>query len=291
MTLPDGVAEAVAARLGVSIRKTAFVGGGCIANATRVDTEAGSYFLKYGRGAVAQTFAAEAAGLRALHAAESPLVIPAVLAVEDETDACPGFMVMEWIEAGSEGEAFWEGFGRGLAVLHRHAATQYGFERDNYIGRLPQHNAWAMAWPAFFRNNRLAPQVAMAREARRWPPRWNHAFDTLCKRLGDLLPAAPPASILHGDLWNGNFLVAIDGQAALIDPATYHGHREADLAMTELFGGFSHRFYHAYREAWPLEPGYETRRAIYNLYHLINHLNHFGGSYAGAVEAILKRFA
>ena len=291
MALPADVAEAIAPYLKSPVRRTSFVGGGCIAHATRLDTDDGSFFLKYGRGAVAQTFSAEAAGLRALRGAESPLLMPAVLAAEDHIDERPGFLLMEWIEPGSKGDGFWEAFGHGLAVLHRHTAEQYGFDQDNFIGRLPQHNAWANTWPAFFRLNRLGPQAAMARKAGHWRSAWEPALHTLENRLANLLPEHPPASLLHGDLWSGNFLVTATGWAALIDPAVYYGHREADLAMTELFGGFSDRFYHAYREAWPLESGYEERREIYNLYHLINHLNLFGSSYAGAVTSILKRFA
>ena len=291
MSLPTEVAQAVAVHLTSPIRRASSVGGGCIAHATRLDTDDGPFFLKYGRGAVAQTFPAEAAGLRALGEAGSPLLIPAVLAVEDDTDGSSGFLLMEWIETGPKSDGFWEAFGHGLAALHRHTAAEYGFDQDNFIGRLPQQNAWATTWPAFFRLNRLGPQVAMARNAGRWRSDWGHALNTLTDRLADLLPEQPPASLLHGDLWSGNFLVTSTGRAALIDPAVYYGHREADLAMTELFGGFPDRFYDAYREAWPLEPGYEERREIYNLYHLINHLNLFGSSYAGSVAAILNRFA
>ena len=290
ITLPAAVAEAVAGYLGQPIRRVVSVGGGCIANAMRLETDQGFFFLKYGHGAVAQTFSAEAAGLRALREAGSALVIPAVLAIETETQAQPAFLLMEWIETGSRPDGFWDAFGQGLAELHRHTTDCYGFAQDNYIGRLPQINTWAATWVEFFRRSRLEPQVQRARQAGRWSAGWNRALDALYQRLDELLPVMPPASLLHGDLWGGNFMVTARGQAALIDPAIYYGHREADLAMTELFGGFSNRFYQAYREAWPLEPGYEVRREIYNLYHLINHLNHFGGSYAGSVGAVLKRF-
>ena len=291
MSLPANVVEAVAAHLGSPVRRASFVGGGCIANASRLDTDDGIFFLKYGCGMVAMTFLAEAAGLRALQEAESPLVIPAVLQAQDEAGERPRFLLTEWIETGTKGARFWEAFGHGLAALHRHTASRYGFGQHNFIGRLPQHNTWADTWPAFFRFNRLQAQMALADKLQHWPSGWTRALVNLCDLLDELLPEQPPASILHGDLWSGNFLVTTTGQAALIDPATYYGHREADLAMTELFGGFPDRFYQAYREAWPLEPGYDIRREIYNLYHLINHLNHFGSSYAAAVESVLKKFA
>ena len=127
-----------------------------------------------------------------------------------------------------------------------------------------------------------------AREAGRWTSGWDAPLEGLYARLDELLPERPEASVLHGDLWSGNVLVTEAGAAALVDPAAYYGHREADLALTELFGGFDARFYAAYREAWPLEPGYAARREVYNLYHLINHLNHFGGSYARSVQAALE---
>jgi len=291
MTLPADVAEAVAAHLASPIRRASSVGGGCIAHATRLDTDDGTFFLKYGRGEVARTFPAEAVGLRALRAAGSPLFLPVLVAAEEETGERPGFLLMEWVETGAEGEGFWEVFGWGLAVMHRYTVEQYGFDQDNFIGRLPQRNTWSASWPVFFRHHRLEPQVQMARDRRRWQAAWNRALETLYRRLDDLLPAQPLPSILHGDLWSGNYLATATGLAALIDPAAYYGHREADLAMSELFGGFPARFYQTYREAWPLVPGYDARREIYNLYHLINHLNHFGGGYAGAVASILKRFA
>jgi fructosamine-3-kinase len=290
MSLPPNVAEAVAHHLGSAVERSVALGGGCIAHATRIETAEGRYFLKYGRGEVAQTFPAEAAGLRALHAASSPLLIPEVLAVEEEREARPGFLLLGWIETGTPSPRFWQDFGEGLAQLHRHTADHFGFAQDNFIGRLPQRNAWETSWTIFFRDHRLEPQVQRARQDGRWQPGWNSLLKNLYRRLDDLLPDAPPASILHGDLWSGNFLVAALGNAALFDPAAYYGHQEADLAMTKLFGGFDTAFYEAYQATWPLKPGFDERRDLYNLYHLINHLNHFGAVYARQVSAILRRF-
>jgi fructosamine-3-kinase len=289
--LPDALQDTLEDCLDVSIQSVAAVGGGCIASACRVETDGSPFFLKYGDEEVARTFPGEAAGLEALAAAESPLVVPSVLETAPPTDDRPGFLVLEWINTGREGRRFWERFGEGLAALHRHAADAYGFDQDNFIGRLPQQNEWMEAWPAFFRTRRLEPQVRMARERGRWQTDWDEPLRALYRRLPDLLPAHPTPSVLHGDLWKGNFMVAATGAPVLIDPATYYGHREADLAMTELFGGFRDRFYDAYRGAWGLEPGYETRRDVYNLYHLVNHLNLFGEGYANSVERILRAFA
>ncbi len=289
--LPDSLREALEARLGLTIDSVAPVGGGCIANACRLETDGSPLFLKYGDEEVARTFPGEAAGLEALDAADSPLAVPSVLETAPPVDGRPGFLVMEWINSGRKGQRFWDRFGEGLAELHRRAADAYGFEDDNFIGRLPQKNEWMDNWPAFFRSRRLEPQVAMARERGRWRSDWTGALEALYRRLPEILPGVPEASVLHGDLWKGNFMVTATGEPALIDPAAYYGHREADLAMTELFGGFQDRFYEAYRGAWALESGYETRRDVYNLYHLINHLNHFGAGYASSVERMLRPFA
>ena len=257
----------------------------------RVEAGDTVYFVKYGTGEVAETLGAEAAGLLALREASSPLVIPEVIAHAQEVTGCPGFLVLTWIETRRGGSAYGRTLGEGLAALHRYTSHRYGFDRANFIGRMPQSNRWADTWPAFFRAERLEPQASWARERGRWAASWDAPFEILLRRLDEVLPVTPPASLLHGDLWSGNALATADGQAAIIDPAVYYGHREADLALTELFGGFPPSFYDAYRSEWPLEPGYEERRSVYNLYHLLNHLNLFGGSYAGSVASTLRRFA
>lgn len=285
--LPDSLRATLEDRLGSTIESVAAVGGGCIANACRVETTASPFFLKYGDENVARTFPGEAAGLEALAAADAPLEIPSVVDTAPPEGDRPGFLVMEWIHSGREGRRFWERFGDGLAALHRHSADQYGFDQNNFIGESPQSNQWMDRWPAFFRTQRLEPQVEMARDRGRWRGEWNRPLEALYRRLPDLLPERPEPSVVHGDLWQGNYMVTAVGDPALIDPAAYYGHREVDLAMTELFGGYQDPFYEAYRSAWPLESGYETRRDIYNLYHLLNHLNLFGGGYAGSVASTL----
>jgi protein-ribulosamine 3-kinase len=197
---------------------------------------------------------------------------------------------MEWIETGQGSAGFWDRFGEGLAEMHRHQEERFGFEADNFIGRLPQQNAWHAGWVDFFRYERLLPQIERARTAGIWQHGWDRYAAGILQGLENWLPASPDASVLHGDLWSGNFLRTATGAAALIDPAAYFGHRETDLALTELFGGFDRAFYAAYHSAWPLEPGYEARRDLYNLYHLVNHLNHFGGSYAASVAEVLRRY-
>lgn len=288
--LSDELLDKLQSYLNSPVRSCESIGGGCIANACRLETEEGTFFLKWSTRAVAKTFVSEAEGLRELKAANSPLFIPDVIAVEEGTEQIPGLLLMEWIESGEKGSRFWEDFGRGLAVLHRSTTDRYGFHHDNFIGHLPQRNDWEEDWPTFFIQHRIEPQVSMARDRGVWHRGWDPYLERLIQSIDQILPASPEPSILHGDLWSGNFMVTRSGKAALIDPAVYYGHREADLAMTELFGGFNDRFYQAYREAWPLDDGYEKRRDLYNLYHLINHLNHFGGSYAHSVSGIIKQF-
>lgn len=289
--IPDPLRNHLQRELGVTIESVAPVSGGCIANACRLETDGSPLFLKYGDEEVARTFSGEAAGLRALDEADSSLTVPTVIDTAPTGDDRPGYLVMEWVHSGREGRDFWKTFGEGLVELHRTTADAYGFDQDNFIGELPQKNEWMEKWPAFFRAQRLEPQVAMARERGRWRSEWNEPLETLFRRLPEILPRSPDASVLHGDLWKGNFMVTAVGEPAIIDPAAYYGHREADLAMTELFGGFQDPFYSAYRSAWTLEPGYDRRRDIYNLYHLINHLNLFGGGYARSVERTLQPFA
>lgn len=303
IVLPDELTERLKPHLPGPVEAFTPVGGGCIADGGRLEAGGQSFFLKRGEAAVARTFPGEAAGLEALRtgvqATGSSLRIPAVIAVEgpgektagEARGEATGFLLIAWIESGAgSGKRYSERLGRGLAQLHRHTAEngRYGFEQDNFIGRLPQANGWMDRWPVFFREKRLLPQVQRARDHGRWRADWDAALDALVTRLPELLPERPPASVLHGDLWGGNVLATAGGTAALIDPAAYYGHREADLAMTELFGGFQASFYDAYRTAWPLEAGYEERRAVYNLYHLVNHLNHFGAGYAGQVERLLR---
>lgn len=283
-----GIKRRVEAAVDCRILRTRPVGGGCIAHASRLETDAGPFFLKWVDASERDVLRAEAAGLAALAKADCGLIIPAIVSLQLEPPDEEGILVMQWIETGEADGRFWDRFGAHLAALHRFTASRYGFDADNFIGRLAQSNAWTDRWPDFFRERRLRPQAALARRRGCWEQAWQLPFDRLLARLDDFLPHEPTASILHGDLWSGNFLATPAGTAALVDPATYFGHRETDLALTELFGGYDARFYSSYRDAWPLEPGYPERRECYNLYHLLNHLNHFGDAYASSVDRVLQ---
>lgn len=203
------------------------------------------------------------------------------------------WILMEWLEPGPSPPAMWKRLGTRLAALHQARVEHYGWPTDNFIGSLPQPNDWLDDWTEFWRVRRLEPQLRLAYDAGWFEPSEREQFDTLLDRLDDhLAPAAGDGpSLLHGDLWSGNVHAMADDEPALIDPASFFGHREVDLAMAELFGGFDTAFYHAYHEAWPLAPGCdETRRTLYQLYYLLVHVNLFGGGYVArtisAVDAL-----
>jgi fructosamine-3-kinase len=264
------------------------VGGGSINDAYRLETEAGRFFVKVNHAdRFPSMFEAEADGLRRLRAAGALRVPEVIEHGEDHDDT---FLLLEWIEGGIKGPDFWEAFGRGLAQLHRNTQGRFGLERDNYIGSLRQVNTPEADWQSFFIRHRLEPQVRMARDRKRVEAGMAIRFERLFHRLDKLFPAEPPA-LLHGDLWSGNFLCDARGNPVLIDPAVYYGHREMDLAMTRLFGGFDDPFYAAYQADRPLEQGWEERVDLCNLYPLLVHVNLFGGGYVAQVEAVLRRWA
>ena len=290
--LPDPVRAAVEQVSG-EIRSVRPVGGGDVSRAARVETASGPVFAKWGRGSAAETYGAEAQGLALLRAtadeAGAGLVVPEPLAVVPEADGIAG-LVLPWIDPARPSPPDWRRAGAGLAALHRvDAGADYGLDGDNWIGSKPQRNGRLSSWPAFFGERRLLAQAETVRQLGAWDAAWDAPLARLVARLAEVLPETPPRSVVHGDLWAGNALGTDGGRVALIDPAVYVGHREVDLAMSELFGGFPPTFYDGYHQAWPLEPGYPERREVYNLFHLINHLTH-GAGYRQPVEATLRRF-
>jgi fructosamine-3-kinase len=286
--IPDALRHALEARLG-PVRGAAPVSGGCINHGMRVELADGPVFVKYNADAPPGLFAAEARGLDALRAAAAGPVVPLALAWAEAEDGAPAWLALEWLEPCRRAPDFAERLGRGLAALHRAGRDDgWGWMENNFIGPLPQANAPAASWAEFWRTRRLEPQLELARGAGRMPGKAAD-WDRLMDRLPELLAPAETdgPSLLHGDLWDGNVLAAPAGPA-LIDPAVYRGHREADLAMTELFGGFGDGFHAAYREAWPPQPGYPVRRAVYQLWYLLVHVNLFGGGYGAQTATVLR---
>ncbi len=287
---PPAIEQALRDALGVTAVITSRhpLAGGDISRVARLDTSAGTFILKTHPHAPRGLFRAEAAGLRALHSSTTTLRVPEVVAIG--TDAL-SFLILEDLGDGPRARDFDEALGRGLAALHQTGSPRYGFDGDGFCGLTTQPNAWASGWVEFYATRRLGYQIARAAGAGLLSAADRHQADALIDRISDLLhePAEGPA-LVHGDLWSGNVHATINGTPALIDPAAYFGHREAEFGMTTLFGGFSSRFYDAYEERVPLASGWRERNPLYQLYHLLNHLNLFGGGYHGQVMTIVRRY-
>jgi fructosamine-3-kinase len=264
------------------------VGGGSINDTYCVQAvDDSSFFLKVNSSTkYPKLFQKEKTGLEFLNS-QKKLRLPSVI-VCDEFDNYQ-ILVIEWIRHGLKTENFWKQFGEQLASLHHVTAPSFGFEEDNYMGALPQVNDRHDSWVGFFVHCRLQPQVEMARKNRLLELRHLKAFKGLYKHMGSLFDDEQP-SLLHGDLWSGNFICGENSEPVLIDPAVYFGHRSMDLAMTTLFGGFEKPFYESYNYHFPFPKNYREQWDVCNLYPLLIHLNLFGGGYLGQIEGILSQF-
>jgi fructosamine-3-kinase len=260
------------------------VSGGDISAAWRLDALDQSVFLKTGPSSSYEMFAAEAEGLSEIAQANA-VRVPAVLAFGEQ--AGNAFVALEWLQLDSANSACERLLGQQLAALHRTTRPQCGWHRDNTIGLTPQHNPWSDNWVEFYREHRLGYQLELAASNG-----FTGALQSEGARLLKRLPIffenySPVESLLHGDLWGGNWACS-DGQPVIFDPAVYYGDRETDLAMTRLFGGFGNAFYEAYESSWPLQTGYRERMDLYQLYHVLNHLNLFGSGYLGRAMALIE---
>ncbi|MBI1175170.1 MAG: phosphotransferase [Sideroxydans sp.] len=261
------------------------IGGGDINAAFRLQGKDGTrYFAKINDARRLPMFAAEAQGLEAL-ARTQAIRVPRPVA--HGTSGKQSYLILEHLELNAHGNAHL--LGEQLAALHRNTAEQFGFAHDNFIGSTAQPNAWHSNWITFLRERRLGFQLQLAQDN-------GHGgkLQDLGAALLERLPVffaghTPQPSLLHGDLWSGNHAFLAEGTPAIFDPAAYYGDREADLAMTELFGGYPADFYAAYRTCWPLDEGYAVRRELYNLYHILNHANLFGGGYARQAEGMMQK--
>ncbi|HFD91662.1 MAG TPA: fructosamine kinase family protein [Gammaproteobacteria bacterium] len=287
MSVWTAIAEHISAETGrpFNADKRRAIGGGCINSATLIQDGEQRFFVKLNDADSLPMFAAERAGLEE---------IIATGAIRAPRPLCHGssdsqaYLVMEYIENGPP-RADMALLGEQLAAMHRTQSAQYGWKIDNTIGATPQDNTCDDDWCRFWGERRLAPQLELATRNGYGGILWKRG-ERLLEKLPQLLDGhQPPPSLLHGDLWSGNYTFDVQGRPVIFDPAVYYGDREADLAMTELFGGFSTDFYRAYESAWPLPEGYAMRKHLYNLYHILNHANLFGGGYVDQAANIIDR--
>src|SRR5262245_19331009 len=268
-----------------AIRRATAVSGGCIHSSWMLESDTTRYFVKANDAGLAATLAAEADGLAAL--ADAGIRVPKPIA-QGEAEG-KAFLILEYLGLGNGNAESFRALGRELALLHSNHDDAFGWHRGNFIGLTPQSNSRHGSWAEFWQRERLAPQLALA-------ARSGHRGEVLALggRLIEAVPRllaghSPEPSLLHGDLWGGNAGFLEDGTPVVFDPAVYYGDAEADLAMTELFGGFPGSFYEGYRTVRPIDEGYGLRRVLYNLYHVLNHLNLFGEGYRGQAERMMQR--
>jgi len=267
------------------------VRGGDIGCSYSVETGERKWFVKYRDDLSGLVFQREAEGLSLL-GKTGAVAVPETYYAGEIPGRKGGMLVLEWIETGPSRPTTEESLGRGIAELHRRKSPNgcFGLQYDNYIGLLPQPNGWCETWREFYLHRRLMPMIRLAEERGRLSAERKRRLMQLAGSLERWIPASIEPSLLHGDLWHGNWLAGDQGRPYLIDPAVFYGDREYEMAFTELFGGFSSRFYAAYEESYPLSPDYPERRPLYQLYYLLVHLILFGESYGASVDRILVRY-
>ncbi len=289
MSLSNKLKSMIGERLGVSIIKEDSISGGCISNAYKIKTEDGKiFFLKINDNSPPNMFETEAHGLSELQKAGAIKVPGAKIFSEN-------FIVTEFIETGKKAGNFFQDFGRNFAELHNFKGESFGFYEDNYIGSNPQKNLAddneSKNWTEFYFNKRLLFQLILCEKNGCSTSELKKYFNQIENKIDDILKGSEEEpSLLHGDLWSGNYMVDENGNACIIDPAVYYGHREADLAMTKLFGGYPEEFYKSYNENYQLKDGWEYRENIYKLYHVLNHLNLFGRSYYAQAVSMMRYY-
>ena len=300
MILPAGLRERLELELDSRILSATRVDGGMINETARVETTDGPVFLKWIADPPMGFYSAESFGLAKIGSSQT-LRTPRVIAILDQAPAgwggapagCPPFLALEWIEesVATNSAAFARRFGEGLATLHQKVTCHvFGLGHQNFIGVLDQENGRRKRWVDFYRECRILPQMEIARKLGRLPTYRERLLNQLLERVEDLLAGLDSTpSLLHGDLWSGNYLCAGE-EPVVIDPAVYYGEREMEIAYMQLFGGFDRALFDAYEEVYPLQPGYERRRALHQLYALLVHLNHFGEKYGPDVDRVCRQY-
>lgn len=269
-------------------QKRRSVGGGCINQGYFISDGQCSYFVKINRATKIAMFEAEALGLNEIHDTGT-IRVPKSICSGVAGNSC--YLVMEWLSMGKGNPKSWQEMGHRLAAMHKYYLTadgekKFGWHINNTIGAIPQINTWTQNWVEFYLKHRLAYQFELAKRRGSHFPQAEQLLSAIPKLLSG--HQAQP-SLVHGDLWGGNAGFTEEGEPVIFDPATYYGDREVDIAMTELFGGFPAAFYRAYNEVFPLNKGYEKRKILYNLYHIINHFNLFGSGYVGQANSMISR--
>ncbi|NMG57113.1 fructosamine kinase family protein [Geitlerinema sp. P-1104] len=268
-----------------NISQNRSVGGGCINQSSTLSDGERTFFIKLNQASALDMFIAEAVGVKEMWETHT-IRVPKPICWG--TAGNSAYLVMEYLDLQGRGggSGVWQEMGRKLAQMHRTGTRdRFGWDRSNTIGATPQMNPWTEDWAEFFAEHRIGFQLRLAaRKGMRFT-----GADELVEKIPQLLAGHTPiASIVHGDLWGGNASVTAEGEPVIFDPATYYGDREVDIAMTELFGGFSAAFYQGYNEEWPLDEGYDRRKTLYNLYHIINHYNLFGGGYGSQAQSMIR---
>ena len=268
-----------------AIADTRSVSGGCINQGYKISDEDGSsYFVKLNQAREIEMFAAEAIGLKQMYATQT-ITVPKPICWGTANNS--SYIVLEWLDLGGGNSKAWTEMGRQLAAMHRQGKSdRFGWERNNTIGSTPQINTWTDNWTDFFAEHRIGYQLKLAKRRGGSFPDTNKVIAAIRDKLAD---RQPQASLVHGDLWSGNAAIATNGAPVILDPATYYGDRETDIAMTELFGGFGSAFYNGYNQEWELDSGYRQRKTIYNLYHILNHFNLFGGGYGSQAKRMIQQ--
>lgn len=280
------IAEQISDTTGMpfTVQRTSSIGGGCINQANRIEGNGRQFFVKLNNAVSLSMFEAEAAGLQEIHNSRT-LRVPVPVCWGNNSSTA--WLVLEYLEIGRQSRSSATALGSRLAAMHQVSVGEFGWTRNNTIGATQQINDRSTDWIEFWRKCRLGYQLQLAR-ANGYSGRLQAQGERLTEQLDAFFPGTQPvASLLHGDLWSGNYSFDDSGEPVVFDPAVYYGDRETDIAMTELFGGFPDAFYTAYRDAYPLDPGYTTRKTLYNLYHILNHLNLFGSGYLRQAEQMM----
>jgi fructosamine-3-kinase len=279
--IAEHISQATDTNFAIENRRS--VSGGCINQGYALTGNGATYFVKINQASQVEMFVAEALGLKQIQTTQTIRVPqPICWGMADRAS----YLVLEWLEFGRGTTQSWEEMGRKLAAMHQAGGSDhFGWERNNTIGSTPQINHWTDNWAHFFAQERIGYQLRLAGR------RGGNFLDeeqVVAVVLEALADREPQPSLVHGDLWSGNVAVTTAGEPVILDPATYYGDREVDLAMTELFGGFPAAFYRGYNQAFPLDEGYQQRKTIYNLYHVLNHFNLFGGGYGSQANQMIR---